>query len=339
MKEKEIFFKDKENCRIPFSHVEEEKVEPALKYVDEMYGAADVLSVENSVKHEKNLKYLSIFGTFVAIFFLLYDEAELHWLVFGCIIVIGIILYINHIAKRSECHRKYTQYRVLAESLRVQYFISLAGIDKNVSELLPWFTKKGISWVDEILSEMPLEKTNEKKPIINCWIRSQRDYHQKKFNDSKQTEEKNNRTTKRVIYITLFTYFVALLFEIWMYTTPTNEMNIDFIGWILNTQQSWGIMIGYSQTDFIRAILKIVLGTASAATLFTGNYYGKMSLTNVSEDHRRMVMLYETALRKIKENKGEESEELILYLAREFLIENSTWYAYQKSSQPDLTIE
>ena len=57
------------------------------------------------------------------------------------------------------------------------------------------------------------------------------------------------------------------------------------------------------------------------------------------EDHRRMAMLYEKAENKIVQNGGEENEDLILSLAHEFLIENSTWYAYQKKNQPSLTFE
>ena len=36
--------------------------------------------------------------------------------------------------------------------------------------------------------------------------------------------------------------------------------------------------------------------------------------------------------------KSGESEELLLSLAREFLGENSTWYAYQSTNGPDIVI-
>ena len=86
--------------------------------------------------------------------------------------------------------------------------------------------------------------------------------------------------------------------------------------------------------DVMRIILKIMLGTMSAVTLFTGNYYGKMSLSNVIDDHKRMISLYETAEEEIA--KYGESEELLLSLAREFLNENSTWYSYQSKNKPEI---
>ena len=129
-----------------------------------------------------------------------------------------------------------------------------------------------------------------------------------------------------------------MLFEIYVFATP-GEIHYNLLDPVLKTLNDWGIMLSYSQTEMIRAILKIILGTMSAATLFTGSYYGKMSLSLTIEDHRRMAMLYEKAENKIVQNGGEESEDLILSLAHEFLIENSTWYAYQKKNQPSLTFE
>jgi hypothetical protein len=72
----------------------------------------------------------------------------------------------------------------------------------------------------------------------------------------------------------------------------------------------------------------------SAITLFTGSYYGKMSLSNTIDDHRRMSSLYQKAEKDIMKNG--ESEELLISLAREYLIENSTWYSYQTKNKPDL---
>ena len=48
MNEKKIFFEEKENCKIPFTHIEEGITNPTLKEIDELYGAADVLSIENA---------------------------------------------------------------------------------------------------------------------------------------------------------------------------------------------------------------------------------------------------------------------------------------------------
>lgn len=337
MNPKETFYKDKENFKNPVYHIEEGITDPTLKKIDDLYSIADGLSIENAIKHERNLWLLSAFGTIITILFLLYDEAELHLLIFGCIIIIIGIYQLYKLAERHDCHRKYIQYRVLAETLRAQYFLSKAGANKQVTDILPWFIKNGLPWINEILLELPIKKMDQKKSIMNCWVRDQLKYHQNALVRSTKRKERNDRITKIVLTVTIATYIIAVIFEIYILTIPSGEITSDILSSFLKNLQDWGIMVGFTPTDMIRSVLKIVIGTMSAATLFTGSYYGKMSLSNKIEDHRRMVMLYDKVENEILQNG--ENEELIITLAREFLIENSTWYSYQSKNTPNLTIE
>ncbi len=86
----------------------------------------------------------------------------------------------------------------------------------------------------------------------------------------------------------------------------------------------------------IRTVLKTILSSISAITLFAGNYYGKLSLDETVEDHRRMITLFEMAERQITENG--ETEELLYKLAREELSENGTWVAYQSVNKPEINL-
>ena len=229
------------------------------------------------------------------------------------------------------------EYRVLAETLRVHYFLTIAGIKEYTNIILPWFTKTGAPWINEILLSMPARNTTEKRPIINCWIRNQKEYHQNAFVRATKKKERDDLHTQRALVITLATYLFALAFEIYILINASGEIHWHILGATLNTLQNCGIMVGYEQVDMIRALLKIVIGSMSAFTLFLGTYYGKMSLANEIDDHRRMSMLYEQAENEVLQ-KGE-TEDLIISLAHEFLIENSTWYAYQSKNMPDLTLE
>ena len=53
--------------------------------------------------------------------------------------------------------------------------------------------------------------------------------------------------------------------------------------------------------DIIRAVLKILMGTMSAVTLFMTSYYGKMALPSIIDDYRRMIALYDKAKKEIEE--------------------------------------
>ncbi len=309
---KETFLNDKNTCEIPFTHIVDDIV-PELSAADEIYGAADVLSIQNAEKHKRILLYLSIAGTLLTIFFLLYDEAELYGLIFACIIMIITLFLINRFADKLDCHKKYLEYRVLAENLRVHYFLTIAGVKKHITEIIPWYIKSSIPWIEEILTELPEIRLTQKQSILECWIHDQKAYHESALEKSQSQKKRDNRTTKIVIVITIASYIIAMLFEIYMLNST---QNVD--------------------ANAIRTVLKIVLGTMSAITLFTGSYYGKMSLSNIIADHRRMIILYNAAEKEIEKNG--ETEELIVFLAREFLTENSAWYAYQSKNKPDIVI-
>lgn len=312
MNKKEVFFRDKEECSEEFTHITGDITDPALKAIDELYGAADTLSIRNAVKHQRILLALSIIGTLITMGFLLYDEAELHGLILACTVMILFLFYIRRKAHTLDCHRKYIEYRVLAETLRVQFFLSVAGVQKQVVDILPWFIRQGLPWIEDVLKSLPKMSRHERNPIINFWILDQRAYHNGALAKAENKKNRDNRTTRVVIAITIIAYLITLFFELFIFTQ--NPGNVD--------------------VNAFRAILKIIVGTMSAVTLFTSSYYGKLSLTYTINDHKRMIALYDNAEREIA-RKGE-TEEILVDLAREFLIENSTWYSYQTKNKPDL---
>ena len=298
----------------PVWHIAEESDDKALCETDSLYGAADALSLKNANKLRRILLMLSFAGTLLTMLFLLYDEAELYGLILACGVMILCLFFLRLISDRSECHRKYLEYRVLAESLRAQYFLFLAGIKTRVKELAPWTIKQDIPWAMDILSSLPEPATNKKRSVADLWIKDQKDYHIRKLKVCEKKSRRDSAVGKATVTVTIASYLAALVFEILV-------MNGALGGIDVNT---------------CRAVLKIVLGTMSALTLFTGNYYGKMSLSNVIDDHRRMIKLFETVENEIKLNG--ETEELLVSLARECLNENSTWYAYQTKNTPDLVM-
>ena len=312
MNEIDAFYQDKETCTVPSTHVIDGTDSSPLLEIDELFGAADVLSICNAEKRRRVLLALSVAGTLLTLAFLLYDEAEIHGLILACGAMILCLFFVRHISERMDCHRKYLEYRVLAECLRCQYFLTYAGATASVLDILPWSVRKGIPWITEILKGIPAAEDAEKHSVLSCWINDQKKYHEKALRKTEIEDRRNGLAAKAVLIVTIVTYVAALVFELAVY----------------------GKGGATADQDVMRIILKIMLGTMSAVTLFTGNYYGKMSLSNVIDDHKRMISLYETAEEEIA--KYGESEELLLSLAREFLNENSTWYSYQSKNKPEI---
>ncbi len=313
---REGFDKDRKDCRLPLTHIMAEArdaKDPFLREVDELFGAADVLSIENAKKHRRVLLGLSAAGTLLTLAFLLYDEIDVHGMIFACGAMLLTLFFIHRLAGRSDCHRKYLEYRVLAESLRVQYFLSLAGVRTRVADILPWSLRKGVPWAAELLGSLPAEERTEKRSVLDCWIKDQKAYHISALKKAETKNARDEKTAGTVLWLTVSAYILASGFEIAAFN---------------------GAAFGDSQA--IRMVFKIMLGTMSVVTLFTGSYYGKMSLPNVIDDHKRMIALYYKAKEDIAA--AGESEELLLLLARECLNENSAWYAYQSKNKSDLVI-
>lgn len=312
MNQKEIFLQELNNYKFSTASIVETDIEPALKEINRIYGVADSLSIKNGKKHRYILLLLSIGGTILTFMFLLYDELEFYGLIIACGVMVLCLLLLNFLTDKLDCHRKYLQYRILAEALRLQYFLSLAVVETRVVDILPWSLRKGIGWIEEILKSLPQTKIKNKHSILQCWIIDQRKYHERALAKTEIKNYRDKTISKMTMIITIGIYFVALIFELFVFNNEVVNINI------------------------IRMILKILLGTMSAITLFLGSYYGKMSLSNAIEDHKRMIELYKKAQEDVVVSG--ESEELILSLAREFLNENSAWYSYQQKNRANIVI-
>ena len=85
-----------------------------------------------------------------------------------------------------------------------------------------------------------------------------------------------------------------------------------------------------------RTVLKIVLGTISAATLFIANYYGRLSLSRKLSDHCKMERFYARMGQQLTDMG--QTDDLLEALAREELIENGNWCSYQRDNRPDISL-
>lgn len=321
MDRREEFYREKEKCIAELTHIEQDIQDPVLKKIDEVYGAADSLSLQNAEKYRRSILALSVAGTLLAIAFLLYDEVYWYGMILACGVLVLVLFYINRLAGRLQCHKKYLEYRLLAEGARVQYYLCRAGLRQNVTELLPWSWQFNVPWTKEVLGQLLRDgvQTAAGNSILDLWVRDQAAYHRNALVRTEARIRRNDRITRAALVLALITYAAALIFEI-------------TAGGLFSGR----VLLSAGQMETVRVVLKVAMGSFSAMTLFAGNYYGKLSLEDTAQDHRRMAALYEKTEREILQNG--ETEELLLKLAREELSENSSWYAYQSKNTPDVSI-
>lgn len=314
----EEFKKDKQKVSPPFRPIDKDKTDPELEAFDELHGYASKLSRENQNTYNWTLLILTGVGTAIAVAFLLYDELEMHWLSAVFLVLLFLLMAVHAYALMTDCHRKYVEYRILAEATRIQYYLSVADIPKPkpVFEIMPWFLQDAVGWIEEPLSELPLDKVTERKPIIDCWIIDQKNYHTGALKKAKAKNRLNEIIELILISITIFLYVFAFVYDFWLF---------DFINSLISLSP-----------DTTHIILKLAIGITSVGSLLVVSYFGKLSLSEKIDDHSRMEKLYTQAEKEIT-TKGETTE-LLEKLAKEFLIENSTWYSYQIKNKPELVL-
>lgn len=314
MVQEENFFDEIEKLTPPDYHVLENMeniTNPLLMEIDMLYRFADALSIKNANFYRTQMGFIAFMGALIALYFLYYDLSSSYVILIVVVLsLIFLYLYIGGATLRDR-HGRYLQYRVLAETLRIQFFLSFAGIKKPVKEILPWLVRKDISWIEEILNNLAFDEQVEKQPILEMWIIDQRDYHKDALEKNRNKRRKQKRNQKYSLILTIGSYFLLFLLDVLVAHFFVVDMN------------------------FIRDGLKLIIGIGAAYTLYSVNYYGKLSLLNTILHHERMIKLYDKVEGEIRDNGGVESEDILLYLAEQCLIENAVWYSSLIDNKPE----
>ena len=210
----EQFYREKEEYRGPVFPIMDDISDPVLRQIDELYGAADGLSISYARKHQRTLLWTALLGTLLTFFFLLYDEVNLYGMIFACGVLLVFLFVISHLSNKWETHQTYLEYRVLAETLRVQFYLYSAGINVHVRELLPWSTKTSVPWILDILDTVDVSVPKEKQSILGFWVNDQKSYHERALKKAEHQNDINNRVCNTTLLVTVGLYFATLLFDV-----------------------------------------------------------------------------------------------------------------------------
>ena len=305
--------------REQYSPLLPEKKDPVTEKMSSCYAAADALSMKNAAHYRRILAILAVLETVLTMSFLLYDEANAYWLLLVCGVMLIFMFACNAWAKHLRCHRRYLEYRVLAESLRVQTFLRYAGSPAEVSELMPWSQQDSTVWIRKAMCTAVIgAPQTEKHDVRDYWLRDQLEYHVRSKKKTAAMLSKHDGIVKVALIFTICLYLGTLGFEIFcggLFGAPT---------------------LPHEKLELWRMWLKIAVGSFSAATAFAANFYGKLSLKQKLCDHIRMEKFYTLMLARLE--RFGQTEEFLTSYAKEELTENGNWFAYQRDNKPDINI-
>ena len=296
----------------------EREEDGVLGCMEQLYRAADTLSVRFAAIYRRVLIAIAAAGTALTMAFLLYDEVQ----AIGMILVCGAMLLaaalLRRFAERSACHRRYIEYRALAECLRVQVFLRYAGSGVEAAELLSWSQQQETAWIMDALCALGLGvPPGPEHDIRRCWVDEQLNYHRRAEKKAGRSAQLSGRVVGTALIASVTLYVLALLFEL-------------LCGGLI-----FSPVFAVGNVELFRTLLKIALGSLSASTLFIAGYYGKQSLPRKLSDHGKMARFYEKMSAQLA-LRGQ-TDELLRSLAREELTENGNWCSYQRDNAPDIS--
>lgn len=293
--------------------------DPTLERMARVRRAAGKLSRQAAQRYRRVLALLAAASALLTFAFLMYDEARAVWMILVCGAMLLAAWGCRRYAVRSDCHRSYLEFRALAECLRVQTWLRYAGSRVQAADLLSWTQKEETAWVSAALDAMSVGAAPElRRDIRVCWVQAQRDYHRQAEKRSRKRLDASDRTVGTALFLSVALYLAGLGYEL-------------LCGGLI-----FRPVAAVADVEFWRTVLKILMGTLSAVTLFAANYYGRLSLPRGLSDHRKMARFYETIAGRL-ETDGQ-TEALLTVLAREELTENGNWCSYQRDNKPDVSL-
>lgn len=109
---------------------------PGVAAINRLFCTADWLAIRFQRKVLLTLRATHLLAFFMGLMFILYTDVRgLSYYLFAFLAFFLVAAIIQHRANRRGWHRKYLDYRALAEGLRVQFYWAIAGIgNDNVSK-------------------------------------------------------------------------------------------------------------------------------------------------------------------------------------------------------------
>lgn len=293
--------------------------DPVLARMNALYHAASGLSRRFAGTYRRILALLAAASTLLTFAFLMYDEAEVIWMILLCGAMLGLALLCRRYAVSSDCHSRYIEYRALAEWLRVQAYLRYAGSGLRVTSLMTWTQSLETAWIASALRAVSAGGApGATHDIRACWVDVQRDYHRRAAGRTSLDLRRSEGVVRVALVVSISLYIAAVAFEL-----CTGGLGLR-------------PLLALGDVNLYRTVLKVILGTLSAATVFIANYYGKQSLSRKQSDHGKMARFYARVSEQMAVHG--QSEALLKRLAREELIENDNWLSYQRDNTPDISL-
>lgn len=305
----------------------------ATETLDQTYRRADALALLCRDRYLALLRWLCATGALMVLSFLFYDELEsnLFLIVYGLVALAAFAMFL--LAKRGRIHRKYIEYRLFAETLRVQMNLFASGLNVCAEDLMPWSQRTLSPWIREAMNSMPYGARQATKADIDIravWLQDQLSYQKSTHAKNKIRLKRQSVISGALLVLTVLFIGAVLTLEFLFPNGIGSEISLP--AWL-----GKGMMMHSAHFFNGRSIFKILLGVIPALSFVVTSYYGKLSLERKLRDGQRMIALYSEALEAYDAPLTDKAR-LLTELAREELAETGDWLSYVSENRPDILI-
>ena len=150
---------------------------------DQLFQAADGLAIHYQQRVNSSLRAIHLLAVMMGLVFLVYTEFDgpgYMLLTFLGLFFAGVVIHI--IGNAHEWHRKYLDYRTLAEGLRVQFYWNLSGVVDTESAGFAYdnFLQTqdvDLGWIRHVMRQASMSRARGQAPnpgwvqwVINEWV-------------------------------------------------------------------------------------------------------------------------------------------------------------------------
>jgi hypothetical protein len=274
------------------------------KFVSYIYAEADTLAIKYKRKWRYYNTILIVVGVMTTLIFVSYFLMNSNYLLlfYGILFTLFAILF-KFLNIFHKYHRKYVEYRVLAEGLRILFFMRLAGLHEDPED---YYLKKhriNFRWGREIIRSANIfdpQPEPDFQTIREYWIKPENDYY-------KKNADENNR--KSITYKKLsLAFFISSILVI-LITITLKFLNIG--------------------DHFIILIALIIIFPVVSGAFET--YISRNAFTYNSKQYAIMKDIFERAEDKLgelgisNEENIKEKQSVVRELMKEAIRENADW--------------
>ena len=246
----------------------------------------------------------------------LFDGSSIFTILYGVAILVLTLLL--HIHKEKKEHAKYVEYRALAESLRVQYYWGICGINDSVSLNCYGYLKNGMSWMRLCLTGLCSAAANDYSPSITIPLNERIAFTEKYWIEEKEeylSTKERGKLKKSRIYSKVITFLQDLSL---VFAVVLMFMSLAMAEWSSAVIREFSsIVVGeyvlleaetITRTVNMKLLIIIVTFVLSMFVAFKSQTFA--SRPEESEAKKLMYEMTRSKLRKVRSSKGTHSERI-----------------------------